>query len=139
MAKHEAPTVAPKVPTAPSTATAASADTAPVPKKKRERKVYQEHFSDAESAIAEAGARTKGPRRAFTVSFNGTTYSVVANNEGRALGAVLAKLGASVEEIGKTKRAKALGVDGVMAAVNALPADQREAVLKQLKALSGAK
>lgn len=124
----------------PPTATTPTAPPTEAPKEKKEKKErakYQEHFDTAEAASEAAASRTKGPRKAFKVVFGDKTFYVVHNNEGRALGSALAKMGGTAEEIGKApKKTKALGFEGVMAAIQALPEGEREAVLK---AMTGAK
>jgi hypothetical protein len=98
----------------------------------------KELFATEAEALAEANARTKGPRRAFTCTLGGKTHHVVANNEGRAAGVAFLQHGGKVVELGeRAKRAKPLGVDGVMAAINALPEAERAAILAQLKSLPG--
>ena len=96
-------------------------------------------FGSAEEAKKEADGRTKGPRRAFKASLNGKDYFVVANNEGRAGGEAFMKAGGTVEEIGKKSGGgapKAMSIDAIMAAVNALPEAERAGVLAQLKGLT---
>lgn len=108
-------------------------------KEKAPKEKLQEVFPTAEAAIAAAESRTKGPRRAFKCTNGGKDYFVVANNEGRAGGIAFAQLGGKVEEIGKVKKAKPVGIDAIMAAVGSLPESERKAVLDQLKALGAAK
>lgn len=94
----------------------------------------QEVFPTAEAATAEANSREKGPRRAFECeAVGGEKVFVVANNEGRAGGVAFLQLGGKVAEIGRTAKAKPVGVAGIMEAVNALPEAERAAVLAQLK------
>ena len=122
-----------------ATATApATPAAAPAPKKEKPPK--QVLFPTAEAAVEEAQNRVKGPRRAFRTELNGKTLFVVHNNEGRAGGVAFEQAGGKVEELGKTRKAKApLGVDGILAAVNGLPEAERKAVMEQLKGLLGAK
>lgn len=112
--------------------------TAPAaPEQKKPRGVPSLVCKTPEEAVKEAEGRTKGPRRAFTCKQGDKVLHVVAHNEGRAGGVAFATLGGTVEEIGKVKRTKVLGVDGIMAAINALPEDQRAAALAQIKAMQG--
>ena len=105
-------------------------------KKEKAKKVpYKEVFATAEEAIKEAEGREKGPRSAFKCELNGKVVFCVANNEGRAGGIAYAQAGGKVEGIGKVKKSKAVGADGILAAINALPEDQRAAVMEQLKGL----
>jgi hypothetical protein len=101
----------------------------------------QEVFPTADAAIEAAKSRDKGPRRAFKCTApNGAEIFVVAHNEGRAGGIAFTQITGKVEELGgKARATKAVGVDGIMAAVNALPEAERTAVLAQLKALTGGK
>lgn len=129
-----APVAAPAVPKAPEAPKAPEGEKKP----KAERVKYEEVFATAEAAEKEAKGREKGPRRAFKcTSADGKEYFVVANNEGRAGGIAFEKTGGKVEELGASKagKTKAIGVDGVLAALNSLPEDQREAVLAQLAGL----
>lgn len=123
-----------------ATAPQAPAAPAPAPKAKKEKPQRQVIFPTAEAATEEANSREKGPRRAFKTELNGRTLFVVHNNEGRAGGVAFIEAGGKVEELGKVKKVKVLGVDGIMAAVNNLPGEvERKAVMEQLKALLGAK
>lgn len=94
-------------------------------------------FATAEEAIAEAGKRVDGPRQAFKVSHGGKEAFVVVHNEYHA-GAFFLQytLRGSIERIDKPGggggKSKAISIDAVMAAVNALPAEQRDKVLAQL-------
>jgi len=106
----------------------------PTDEPKKERVKYQEVFPSAKDAEEAAAAREKGPRRAFTVKFGGKDVHVVANNEGRAMGAALAHLGGTVQELGKKPSTRGpVGPDAIMAALNALPEADRAAVLAQIK------
>ena len=118
----------PQAPTATATAT---------PKKVKE--VRQTIFPTAEAAIEEANTRTKGPRRAFKTDLNGKVLFIVHNNEGRAGGIAFESAGGKVEELGRVRKQKAVGVDGILAAVNGLPEAERKAVMEQLKALMNVK
>lgn len=121
------------------TATAAQVPTPEAKPAKAKREPYKEVFATAEEAIKEAQGRTKGPRRAFTTTFNGKTLFVVANNEGRAGGVAFMQAGGKVEEIGRAGRApKQLGMDAILAAVGNLPADQQKAILEQIAQLNKA-
>lgn len=115
---------APKAPTTPPTK--------PEEAKKRTKVELKSTFESPEAAIDEAASRTKGPRRAFRVTYGTTTIFVVAHNEGRAGGLGFAAIGGKVEEIGRTKKVKALNVADIMAAIGALPADQQAAVKAQM-------
>lgn len=129
-----------------TTAPATPSADAPAKKEKPEGQVgkYQELFDSAEAATKEANGRTKGPNRAFTAKFTGKdgvekTFHVVAGNWDRAAGIAFMQCGGVVDEIGKperTKTVKPVGIDGIMAAVNALPEAERDAVMAQLKALA---
>ena len=105
------------------------------PKAKRARTVYQEVFPTAEAAVKEAESRTKGPRRAFTCKMGDKVIHCVGHNEGRAGGIAFAQVGGTVEELGKTKKSKPMGVEGIMAVINALPEAERAAVLAQVNSL----
>lgn len=132
--------------------------TAPVPepkapKEKRPKAVYQTLFPTSDAAVAEANGREKGPRRAFTVCITTAalesalkqakdgkvTFNVVAPSERRACGEGFLGLGGTVDEIGKIKRSKVVGLEGILAAVNSLPEAEKAKVLEQLKMLNGQK
>lgn len=134
----------------PTTVQTAPVAGAPAPKEKLANSVggkYQELYNSAEEATKEANGRTKGPNRAYTAKFTGKdgvekVFHVVAGNWDRAAGIAFQQCGGVVDEIGKPERAKTIkpvGVDGIMAAVNALPVAERDAVMAQLKALAAAK
>jgi hypothetical protein len=109
-------------------------------KEKRERQVYPDLFVDEASAIAAAGSRVKGPRRAFKCTLGDRTFYAVHNNEGRAGGVAFRELGGQVEELGgRVKKAKVFGVDAILAALNALPESDRGAIAEALKKLTGGK
>ena len=118
-------------------ATVATVPAAPPAKKEKPPK--QTLFPTAEAAVEEANTRAKGPRRAFRTELNGKTLFVVHNNEGRAGGIAFEQAGGKVEELGRVRKQKTVGVDGILAAVNGLPEAERRAVMEQLKALMGAK
>jgi hypothetical protein len=70
----------------------------------------------------------------------GKVRFVVMHNEGRASGVSWLDAGHLVEEIGRAPRkAKPLGLDGIMAAINALPEAERAAVLAQVDGLKAKK
>jgi hypothetical protein len=96
---------------------------------KKERVAYKEVFDTAEAATAEAEARTKGPRRAFTCEANGKTFYVVANNEGRAGGVAFLQLGGKVAEIGKKAKSKSITADTVLQSLSAMPEAERQAII----------
>jgi hypothetical protein len=109
---------------------------------KKERVKWQQIYPSAEAAAKEAGDRTKGPRRAFQVDFNGKSHFIVSHNEVRAAGIVLAHLGGSTTELGKKARAtKAVTPETIRGQVEALAkADPAYAkVLEQLNALMATK
>lgn len=123
-----------------ATATVPQAPTATAtPAPKKEKTVRQTIFPTAEAAIEEANNRVKGPRRAFKTDLNGKTLYIVHNNEGRAGGIAFESAGGKVEELGRVRKQKAVGVDGILAAVNGLPEAERKAVMEQLKALMNVK
>ncbi len=120
-------------------ATPGTAVPAAVAKPKKERVVHQTLFGSEELATAAAGERTKGPRRAFKCTMGDKVFHIVAHNEGRAGGVAFEQIGGKVEEVGKVAKAKkAVGVDGIMTAVQALPEAERKAILEQLAALTKA-
>lgn len=105
-------------------------------KAKKPKVAYKEVFPTADAAVEEAKSRTKGPRRVFTTTWNGKTFHVVAHNEGRAAGVAYIQHGGKVEEIGRAARAtKAMSMDAILQVLNALPEDQRKAVLEQYTAM----
>lgn len=148
MAKQNATIPSLKVPGTPVAPPAATPPVEPAPvaeaeggkkKKKGKRTVYTEVFPSPEDAVAEANNRTKGPRRAFKTTLNGTVLFVVANNEGRAGGVAFKQAGGEVEELGRARRAKALtSIDAIMEAVKDLPQDQQAKVFESLKNLGQA-
>jgi hypothetical protein len=108
-------------------------------KEKVKKPVLQKVFNTADEAKTAAESRTKGPRRPFTCTLGDKTFHVVANNEGRAGGIAFEQCGGQVQEIGKAKRSKAVGVDGILAALGSLPKEEREKIMAQLSKLeSGA-
>lgn len=124
-------------------AAAPVAATAPSPenKPKRVRGPGSGVFPSAEAAVKEAQSRTSGHRRAFKLEFGGkTTYLVSFNHHVAGYEGFIAN-GGKIEEIGRAARAaKAPSVDGVLAALNALPEEDRKKVMEQLKAIGkGAK
>jgi hypothetical protein len=125
-----------------STATQSPPTPAVAPVAKKVRPVLQAIFKSEEECIKEANSRTKGPRRAFKVTEMhggkpGKVRFVVMHNEGRAGGVAWMDAGHIVEEIGRAPRkAKPLGLDGIMAAINSLPEAEKNAVLAQLKELN---
>lgn len=121
-----------------ATVVAPQAPVAPLaPKVKKEKPPRQAIFPTAEAAVEEAAGREKGPRRAFKTELNGKTLFVVHNNEGRAGGVAFMEAGGKIEELGKVRKQKQIGVDGILAAVNGLPETERKAVMEQLKTLLG--
>lgn len=109
-------------------------------KEKASKPKLQTVFASADEAQKEAGNRTKGPRRAFTCTKGDKEIHVVANNEGRALGLAALNDGWVAQELGKeAKKPKAIGMDAILAAINAMPEAERAAVQAQLKALTGGK
>lgn len=130
-----APSAPPKPTTAPAPAAAATA--AAGAKKPKREKVPQVYCDSAEEAVTEAEKRDRGPRKPFKVTFEDKEFFVVAHNEGRALGMAFAKVGGLAEELGTTKKAKKpIGVDGVMAAIQAMPEDKRNEILAALGKLA---
>jgi hypothetical protein len=118
----------------------APAPEAPKEKKLRGRNSYQTVFKSVEEAQAEATKRTSGPTRVWKAHVNGKDIVTLANHFDHACGNVFLHLGMVCEEIGgRIRQPKQLSPDAVMAAVNAMPESEREAVLAQLKALLGAK
>lgn len=134
----KAPAAAPKSAPAPTTPPAETNGEAPV-KAKRQKTVWTKVFPTPEAAVAEAKSRTKGPRRAFTCTFGDKVLHVVGHNEGRAGGIAFEEIGGKVEEIGRATKQKVVGVDGVLAAIAALPADQQEAIKKAMEAMNAKK
>jgi hypothetical protein len=102
---------------------------------KEKRPVLQKVFASADEAKKAAEERTKGPRRPFTCTYGDKTFHVVANNEGRAGGIAFEQIGGTVQEVGKVKKAKAVGVDGIIAALGTLPEEERKRILDQLQKL----
>jgi len=129
MAEDKKPAPAPAAKAAPAPAT--KPVEVPETKEKAPKKVWVYEFADADKAKAEAEGRTKGPRKAFKVTANGKDYFIVHVNEGRALGYVAEKLGFTADEIGKTKKVKAVGIDGLKAALEALPPEERAKFLAE--------
>ncbi len=123
----------------PAPAPAAKATPAPVQKPAevpeakpaKVKKQWKYEFTSSDEAKTEAEGREKGPRKAFKVSANGKDYFIVHVNEGRALGYVAEKLGFTADEIGKSKKAKVVGVDGLKAALEALPPEERAKFLAE--------
>lgn len=110
------------------------------PEKGKKRLSYQELFTSPEEAVAAAESRTKGPRRAFKCTYKDKTFYVVHNNDGRAGGVAFSQIGGAVEELGgRTRKAKPVTLDGIMAALNSMPEVERKAAIEQLRALSAKK
>lgn len=129
-------TPAAKVPSAPAAKPAAAAPAEAPKKEKRKRTEYQQFFPSADEATKAASERTKGPRRAFTVTNGSVTEFIVHNNEGRAAGAFAMKHGVTVTELGgRARKTKLAGVDQITNAINALPEDQRAAIVAALSAM----
>lgn len=107
--------------------------------KKTKQKVF---YPTADAAKDEAASRDKGWRKAFTVKMKGgKERHLVAYDAVYAAGicAIEDDL-ADVTPLSQAeKKPKAPSVDAAMAIVNALPAADRDAVLAQLKALTGTK
>ncbi len=105
-------------------------------KKKGKRVDYTEVFPTAEAAEKEANDRTKGPRRAFKVEMNGSTFYVVHNNEGRAAGVAALQLGCKVEELGKAaKKAKNVDFGSILSVLPGYTPEQLAALAKEIEAL----
>jgi hypothetical protein len=126
-----------QAPTLPSVPAAATATNEAAPKKKRPSTVPGYHKSE-QVAFAVASTRTKGARRVFAVTYQGKTRYCTCSHIAFVGEEEFKQLGGGIVECGKTARApKIAGVDGVMAAVNALPEEERNKVLAQLKANEG--
>lgn len=129
------PAAAPKLGVPPTPPAPPAAPEPKAPKVKKERKVWQTVFPTAEEATAEANSRDKGPRRAFKTELNGEVLYVVANNEGRAGGVAFMKAGGTVEELGKTSKKKDASPDTIIAALAAMPDEQRKLIEEALAKL----
>lgn len=120
--------------TAPATA---AATPNPENKPAKERGPGPGIFSTADEAMKEATSREKGHRRAFKVTVGDKDYFTVAHNPHLAASFIFeTKLKGTVTELGKTGRAKMASVDAVVAALAALPPEERakvEALLGGMK------
>lgn len=91
-------------------------------------------FKSEEEALAEAGKREKGPRRAFKTECGGKTIYVVTDNPSAAGAIGFINAGGKVTELGRAEKGvKAMGLDAIMAAVAALPESERVKVMESLK------
>lgn len=89
-----------------------------------------------------AKARTKGARRAFTVkdAKGNTRYATASHVHFLEEYILCTELGWNIDEVGKPAASRApVTATGVLAAIDALPEAEREAVKKQLEALLGSK
>lgn len=121
----------------------APASAAPAVTPKPENKPTKERgpgpsiFPTGEAALAEANKRTRGHRRAFKVTApGGKEMFIVAHNPHHAGSFAFENIGGKVEELGRTTRAKATSTDGILAALSALPEDERKKVMEQMSALA---
>ena len=132
-----------KAPPAPGGAPAPAAPGVEQAPQKAKRGGHKEtYYENAEAVLKARENVVKGPRRAFKVKLNnaelfgkrnGEEFFIIANNDGRAQGATLRKLGVVTEELGKAARAKVpTSFDGIMLAINQLPEKDRAAVMAQL-------
>lgn len=124
-----------------NTKTAPEAPKTEQPKEKKGPKPVAEVFPTAEAALKEANSRDKGARRAFkTTGPDGKDiFSVTANAE-RAAWNHFTTLGGKVEELGAKARApKIAGPEAIMAALAALPEDQRKTIMDQLGKMNTSK
>jgi hypothetical protein len=149
-----APATAAPATAAPATAAPAPAAPAPAAKVKpvaqvdergvrfyitKDGKQHQVSFATPEEAIKAADSRTDGPRQAFTLTVpNGQTIHVVAMNPWAAKDAYFTDvLKGECTTIGVKTRAagqpRALTLDAVLAAINALPPDARAKALEAMK------
>ena len=132
--KPTAPFVGPPAPPTAPVAPAAE------PKKKSEpRKEWTYYFDTADAAKVEAEKRDGGPRRPFEMKLGDKIIFVVAHNPEHAAKLAWEKLSGETTEIGKEKAAKkALGVEGILAALAALP-EAEQAAIKEAMAKLGTK
>lgn len=101
-----------------------------------------EFWPSEEKALEIAKGRVKGARKAFTIKAPDGTIRYATSTHHHYLQEFIlcSELGWEVSEIGKVAAAKSpVTATGVLAALNALPEAEREAVKKQLEALLGAK
>lgn len=89
-----------------------------------------------------ARARTKGARRAYVVkSKDGKTRYATATHHHFLMQQIMeSELGYEITEVGKVSAAKApLTAAAILAAVDTMPAAERELILKQLEPIIGKK
>ena len=111
-------------------------------KAKKVRKEWKELFPTAEEAVKEASSRTQGPNKAFTAEITDKqgvkqVYHIVAAAWGRACAIALTNAGFTCTEVGKPSRqaAKPVGEEGILKAIELLPAEQQAAIMAKLAGL----
>ena len=99
-----------------------------------------EVFPNIEAAKAEAAKRVKGHRRIFTAKKDGKSTIYLASHPAYVGQVEFEKSGGTVVEAGKApKTPKAVGVEGIKAALETMPEAERLLILEQLKKLTAKK